>query len=67
MVTERGEGANGTTRKGTQLSGKLMLSTINQNSATLPNILPAVSPNGVQSDVRLVKNDPNQPPISFSP
>ena len=68
MVTERGEiqGSPTTNHKqASQMSGGLILSTINQQSTNLPSILPAVT-QGVQSDVRLIKNHQNQPPISFS-
>ena len=69
MVTERGEQSviknrNGDGKHG---SGQLILNTINNQATPLPNILPAIT-QGVQSDVRLIKNNnPNQPSISFSP
>lgn len=69
MVTERGEVQGSPTtnhKQASQMSGGLILSTINQQSTNLPSILPAVT-QGVQSDVRLIKNHQNQPPISFSP
>ncbi len=68
MVTERGEiQGSPALKQNPQLSGNLMLQTLNQQSTTLPNILPAMN-QGVQSDARLIRNNnPNQPPISFSP
>jgi len=51
-----------------QLSGGLILSTLNHQSTNLPSILPAVKQGGFQSDARLLKNsNPHQPNVSFSP
>ena len=59
MVTERrGINVSHAKQGGTQMSGGLMLSTLNQQSTTLPNILPAIS-QGLQSDTRLIRNNPN--------
>ena len=67
MVTERGDNHGSPhTKQPTQMSGGLILSTINNQSTNLPSILPAVT-QGVQSDVRLIKNHNAQHPISFSP
>ena len=63
LVTERSP--KGAVNK-SHLSGGLIMSTLNQQSNVLPNILPAVM-QGVHSDVRLIRNNPNQPPVSFSP
>ena len=62
MVTERGEQSVIKNRIGEVKhgSGQLTLNTINNQSTNLPNILPAIT-QGVQSDVRLIKNNPNQP------
>ena len=62
MVTERERDP----KQNTQMSAGLMISTLNQQSTNLPNILPAIA-QGARSDVRLIKNNPYQPPISFSP
>ena len=44
-----------------------MLNNLNQQSTTLPNIVPAITP-AVRSDVNLMtRPNPNQPQISFSP
>ena len=59
LVTDRrGINASHVKQGGTQMSGGLMLSTLNQQSTTLPNILPAIS-QGPQSDTRLIRNNPN--------